>query len=153
MANGGAGTAGLSSGGAPVVMGGAGGTASGGTASGGAASGGQGAGGGKAVSCEMLRTQLSNYLDSAQACQRTQMNQNPCTETVGTECGCQVPVNASNASAIDSYNSTLTQLKKQCSTGIACTAALCVNPTNATCSMSGPSSGRCVAVGANAGPG
>jgi hypothetical protein len=149
--SGGIATGGSSSGGA-IASGGVAGAASGGTTATGGASGGQGSGGGKAMSCEMLRSQLASYLDSAQACQRNQASQNTCAETVKTECGCQVPVNASNTAAITSYNSTLAQLEKQCP-NVACAAVRCANPSNASCSGTGPGAGQCTTSPYQGGPG
>lgn len=153
---GGTGGSGMEVGGAAGSGADAGGTAGGGgmstggmggsDASGGSA--GMGAMGGKGSSdCSVLQTQYAAALAEAEACNPA-IDREQCTETMPSSlrCGCAVPVNPDNKSALQK----LRDLQKQgASCMLVCPAIACVAPGPPVCmpaaTDTNPDAGRCMA--------
>jgi hypothetical protein len=159
--NGGAPSAGASSGGrAGASSGGAAGSGHAGASGGGATAGHGGIQGGSAgsggtnqePSCSDLLKQASEQLDAARACNLA-ANSLQCTGTVKNTCNCQVPVQRSESAETKAYLNTLKKLDEKNCVAV-CTAQACKLVSDAECKTSGSgSTGVCTAVSGGPGPG
>jgi len=138
-------TAGSGNAGAGGNSGGHGGSSAGGSSSGGAGNAGASSGGSAGsggTTCQELLALAESELVAAQACDLAR-NVQQCTGSVSTVCGCQVPVEANNSTATQTYLATLKSFRNQRCV-IACSKIACLPNFGAQCQAL-DSGDRCVA--------